>query len=90
MAPVVLVLVLIIPFPTIVLDILMAANLILAILMLSAVIFNGKQRRRRIFLREKNSPFCFPVAFLLCTLFMVAVNIASGRPILTRGAERKV
>jgi flagellar biosynthesis protein FlhA len=78
--------VIIIPFPLIVLDILMAVNVILSVVMLLFAIFSGGRRRSRDLSGKADNPHCFPKALLICTLFGVMVNISSGRPILIQGA----
>jgi flagellar biosynthesis component FlhA len=75
----------IIPFPIIVLDVLMAVNIILAVGMFLFAIFS--QKRRRDLSGKVDDLRRFPMALLICTLFGVMVNIDSGRPIFTKGAE---
>ncbi|MDR2516094.1 MAG: flagellar biosynthesis protein FlhA [Spirochaetaceae bacterium] len=66
----------VIPLPTILLDMLMAMNLILALLILLIVMYN-----------KKPTDFSsFPTVLLVSTVFGLALNISSTRLILTRGA----
>jgi flagellar biosynthesis protein FlhA len=67
----------IIPVPTVMLDALMALNLILALLVLLIVLYT-----------KKATDFSsFPTVLLVSTIFGLVINISSTRLILTKGAQ---
>ncbi|MDR2194768.1 MAG: flagellar biosynthesis protein FlhA [Treponema sp.] len=70
------ILMMIIPLPTIILDILMALNLVLSILILMIVLYTKKATDFSL----------FPAVLLAVTVFGLALNISSTRLILTKGA----
>ncbi|MDR2551755.1 MAG: flagellar biosynthesis protein FlhA [Treponema sp.] len=70
------VIMLVIPLPTVLLDALMAMNLILALLILLIVLYT-----------KKATDFSsFPTVLLVSTVFSLALNVSSTRLILTQGA----
>ncbi|MDR3160023.1 MAG: flagellar biosynthesis protein FlhA [Spirochaetaceae bacterium] len=75
-AVVAVVMMLIIPLPTVLLDTLMALNLILSLLILLIVLYTKKPTDFSI----------FPTLLLVITVFGLALNISSTRLILTKGA----
>jgi len=67
---------LIIPLPTVILDIAMSLNLVVSLLVLLIVLYN-----------KRPTDFAlFPTVLLVVTLFGLALNISSTRLILTQGA----
>ena len=75
-AVVAVVMMMIIPLPTVLLDALMAFNLILALLILLIVLYT-----------KKATDFSsFPTVLLVSTVFGLAINVSSTRMILTKGA----
>ncbi|MDR2210287.1 MAG: flagellar biosynthesis protein FlhA [Spirochaetaceae bacterium] len=75
-AVVAVVMMLIIPMPTVLLDALMAMNLVLALLILLIVLYT-----------KKPTDFAsFPTVLLVSTVFGLALNVSSTRLILTQGA----
>jgi flagellar biosynthesis protein FlhA len=76
-AVVAVVMMLIIPLPTVLLDALMAMNLVLALLILLIVLYTRKATDFSI----------FPTMLLVSTVFSLALNISSTRLILTQGAD---
>jgi flagellar biosynthesis protein FlhA len=66
----------IIPLPTVILDALMAMNLTLSLLILLKVLYDKKPTDFTL----------FPVALLVVTVFSLALNVSSTRLILTQGA----
>ena len=76
-AVVAVVMVLIIPLPTVLLDALMAFNLILALLILLIVLYT----------RKATDFSSFPTVLLVSTVFGLAINVSSTRLILTKGAR---
>ena len=75
-AVVAVVMMLIIPLPTVLLDALMAMNLILALLILLIVLYT----------RKATDFSSFPTVLLVSTVFGLAINVSSTRLILTKGA----
>jgi flagellar biosynthesis protein FlhA len=71
------VMMLIIPLPTVLLDTLMAFNLILSLLILLNVLYTQKATDFSI----------FPMILLVVTVFALALNVSSTRLILTKGAR---
>lgn len=71
------VMMIIIPIPTVLLDALMAVNLTLSLLILLIVLFTRKATEFSI----------FPTMLLVTTIFGLALNISSTRLILTKGAR---
>jgi flagellar biosynthesis protein FlhA len=76
-AVVAVVMMLIIPLPTVLLDALMAMNLVLALLILLIVLYTRKATDFSI----------FPTVLLVSTVFGLALNVSSTRLILTQGAD---
>ncbi|AEF85823.1 flagellar biosynthesis protein FlhA [Treponema primitia ZAS-2] len=76
-AVVAVVMMLIIPLPTILLDALMAMNLVLALLILLIVLYTRKATDFSI----------FPTILLVSTVFSLALNVSSTRLILTKGSS---
>ncbi|GHU39978.1 flagellar biosynthesis protein FlhA [Spirochaetia bacterium] len=76
-AVVAVVMMLIIPIPTILLDFLMAMNLITGLLVLLIVLYTKKATDFSI----------FPTVLLILTVFGLALNVSSTRLILTQGAD---
>jgi flagellar biosynthesis protein FlhA len=76
MAVVVVVIMLVIPLPTVLLDTLMAFNLILSLLVLLIVLYTKKATEFSL----------FPTVLLVVTVFGLALNVSSTRLILTQGA----
>jgi flagellar biosynthesis protein FlhA len=76
LAVVVVVIMLVIPLPTVLLDALMAFNLILALLVLLIVLYTKKAIEFSL----------FPTVLLVVTVFGLALNVSSTRLILTQGA----
>lgn len=72
-----IVLMLIIPLPTVLLDLFMALNLAIAIILLLIVIYTPKS----------SSFTAFPRVILLVTLFGLGINVSSTRLILTHGKQ---
>jgi flagellar biosynthesis protein FlhA len=89
-AVIVLVLVMFIPIPAIVLNVLMAVNLFLALAIFLTTVFTGCQRRTKD--NEKTIFdaaaifYIFPVIFLLYSIFGLMVYVTFTRLILTKGA----
>jgi flagellar biosynthesis protein FlhA len=75
-AVVAVVMMLVIPLPTVLLDALMALNLILALLILLIVLYT----------RKATDFSSFPTVLLVSTVFGLAINVSSTRLILTKGA----
>ncbi|MDR1930621.1 MAG: flagellar biosynthesis protein FlhA [Treponema sp.] len=75
-AVVAVVVMLVIPLPTVLLDTLMAANLILSLLILLIVLYT----------RKATDFSSFPTVLLVTTVFGLSLNVSSTRLILTRGA----
>jgi flagellar biosynthesis protein FlhA len=74
---VLVVVMLVVPLPTVLLDAFMALNLIVSLLVLLIVLYT-----------EKATDFSlFPVVLLVVTVFGLALNVSSTRLILTKGAE---
>ncbi|MDR3139166.1 MAG: flagellar biosynthesis protein FlhA, partial [Treponema sp.] len=73
---VVVVIMLVIPLPTVLLDTLMALNLVLSLLILLIVLYTKKATDFSL----------FPTVLLVVTVFGLALNVSSTRLILTRGA----
>jgi len=71
------VLMLIIPLPTVILDALMALNLVLALLILLIVLYTKRPTDFSI----------FPTILLVSTVFGLAINVSSTRLILSQGAR---
>jgi flagellar biosynthesis protein FlhA len=67
---------LIIPLPTVLLDVLMAFNLIFSLMVLLTVLY----------VRKPTDFNLFPTVLLVVTVFGLALNISSTRLILTKGA----
>jgi len=67
----------VIPLPTVMLDALMAGNLVLSLLILLKVLYD----------RKPTDFTLFPVALLVVTVFSLALNVSSTRLILTMGAR---
>jgi flagellar biosynthesis protein FlhA len=76
-AVVAVVVMIILPLPTVLLDALMAFNLVFALLLLLNVLFS--QRPTEVSL--------FPTMLLVSTVFSLALNVSSTRLILSKGAE---
>lgn len=76
-AAILIVLMLIIPLPTILLDFFMAVNLALSIVILLIVLYTPKA----------SNFTSFPRVILLVTLFGLGINVSSTRLILTKGAK---
>ncbi|MGI5172190.1 flagellar biosynthesis protein FlhA [Treponema sp. OMZ 840] len=76
-AVVAVVFMLIIPMPTVILDVLMAVNLLLALLILLIVMYTP---------RAIDFSF-FPTMLLISTVYSLALNVSSTRLILTQGAK---
>jgi flagellar biosynthesis protein FlhA len=74
---VLVVVMLIIPLPTILLDALMAMNLVIALLVLLIVLYTSKPTDFSL----------FPTVLLVVTVFGLALNVSSTRLILTQGAR---
>ena len=70
-------LMLIIPLPTVLLDVFMAMNLSVSVLLLLTVISTPKPSRLT----------TFPQIILLVTLFGLSINVSSTRLILTKGSQ---
>jgi flagellar biosynthesis protein FlhA len=70
------VIMLVIPLPTVLLDTLMAMNLILSLLVLLIVLYT----------RKPTDFSVFPTVLLVITVFGLALNVSSTRLILTKGA----
>ena len=68
---------LIIPLPTVILDVAMSMNLVVSLLVLLIVLYNKKPTDFSL----------FPTVLLVVTLFGLALNISSTRLILTQGAR---
>jgi flagellar biosynthesis protein FlhA len=75
MAVIAVVVMLIIPMPTVLLDALMAMNLVLALLILLIVLYT----------RKATDFASFPTVLLVSTVFGLALNVSSTRLILTMG-----
>jgi flagellar biosynthesis protein FlhA len=74
---VVVVMMMVIPLPTVLLDTLMALNLVVSLLVLLIVLYT-----------QKATDFSlFPTVLLVLTVFGLALNVSSTRLILTRGAN---
>ena len=71
------VMMLIIPLPTVILDLLMAVNLMLSLLIILLVLYNSDPLEFSI----------FPTVLLISTVFGLALNVSSTRLILGEGAE---
>lgn len=78
-AVIAVVLMLIVPLPTVLLDALMAVNLLLALLILLIVMYTP---------RAIDFSF-FPTMLLISTVYSLALNVSSTRLILTKGAQFK-
>lgn len=76
-AVIAVVMMLIIPLPTILLDVLMSMNLLLALLILLIVLYTPRAI-------DFSS---FPTILLISTVFSLALNVSSTRLILTQGAD---
>jgi len=76
-AVITIVLAIILPMPTILLDTLMAFNLIFALLILLNVLYTHKPTEISL----------FPTLLLVSTIFSLALNVSSTRSILTEGAN---
>ena len=76
LAVIAVVMMLIIPLPTVLLDALMAINLMLALFVLLIVLYTKK-------VTDFSS---FPTVLLMATIFGLALNVSSTRLILTKGA----
>jgi flagellar biosynthesis protein FlhA len=76
LAVVVVVIMLVIPLPTVLLDTLMALNLVLSLLVLLIVLYTKKATDFSL----------FPTVLLVVTIFGLALNVSSTRLILTKGA----
>jgi flagellar biosynthesis protein FlhA len=68
---------LIVPLPTVLLDVLMAFNLMLSLLVLLIVLYSKKPTDFTL----------FPTVLLVLTVFSLALNVSSTRLILTQGAR---
>jgi flagellar biosynthesis protein FlhA len=77
LAVVVVVVMLVVPLPTVILDTLMAFNLILSLLVLLIVLYTKKATEFSL----------FPTVLLVVTVFGLALNVSSTRLILTQGAR---
>jgi len=75
-AVITIVLAIILPMPTVLLDTLMAFNLIFALLILLNVLYTNKPTEISL----------FPTLLLVSTIFSLALNVSSTRSILTEGA----
>jgi flagellar biosynthesis protein FlhA len=89
-AMVVIVPVMVIPVPTIILNILMAINLFLDLAIFLAVVFTGCQRRKKgnedkIIFGKTDIFYHFPTVFILCAIFELVVYAHFTRLILTNG-----
>ena len=71
------ILMLIIPLPSVLLDVFMAMNLSVSVLLLLTVISTPKPSRLT----------TFPQIILLVTLFGLSINVSSTRLILTKGSQ---
>jgi flagellar biosynthesis protein FlhA len=71
------VMMLVIPLPTVLLDALMALNLVLSLLILLIVLYSKKATDFSL----------FPTVLLVVTIFGLALNVSSTRLILTKGAR---
>ncbi|MDR0719804.1 MAG: flagellar biosynthesis protein FlhA [Treponema sp.] len=67
----------IVPLPTVILDALMSMNLVLSLLVLLIVLYNKKPTDFTL----------FPVVLLIVTVFSLALNVSSTRLILTQGSR---
>jgi flagellar biosynthesis protein FlhA len=76
-AVITIVLAIVLPMPTVILDALMAINLIFSLMILLSVL--GTQRPTELTL--------FPTFLLVSTVFSLALNVSSARLILTQGAN---
>jgi flagellar biosynthesis protein FlhA len=76
LAAIMIVMMLVIPLPTVLLDALMALNLLLAILILLIVLYS----------RKATDFSLFPWVLLVVNVFSLALNVSSTRLILTKGA----
>ena len=76
-AVIAVVMMLIVPLPTVLLDVLMASNLLLALLILLIVMYTP---------RAIDFSF-FPTMLLISTVYGLALNVSSTRLILTQGAR---
>lgn len=74
---VLIVMMLIIPLPTIVLDLLMAMNLMISLLIILLVLYN----------KDPLEFSLFPTILLISTVFGLALNVSSTRLILGKGAD---
>ena len=72
-----IVMMLVIPLPTFILDLLMALNLMLSLLIILLVLYN----------RDPLEFSLFPTILLISTVFGLALNVSSTRLILGKGAE---
>jgi flagellar biosynthesis protein FlhA len=77
LAVVTIIVMLVLPLPTVLLDALMAMNLILALLVLLIVLYTRKAVDFNL----------FPTVLLVVTVFSLALNVSSTRLILTQGAR---
>jgi flagellar biosynthesis protein FlhA len=76
-ALIIIVLAIILPMPTVILDALMAINLIFSLMILLIVIYTQRPTDFNL----------FPTLLLVSTVFSLALNVSSTRLILTRGAN---
>ena len=74
-ALIIIVLAIILPMPTVLLDALMAVNLVLSLLILLIVLYTQKPTEFSL----------FPTILLVSTVFSLALNVSSTRLILTKG-----
>ncbi len=72
-----IVMMLLIPLPTVLLDLLMASNLVLSIMIILITLYTKKAVEFSI----------FPTLLLVTTIFSLALNVSSTRLILSKGAE---
>ena len=72
-----IIMMLIIPLPTVILDLLMTLNLVLSLLIILLVLYNGDPLEFSL----------FPTVLLISTVFGLALNVSSTRLILGKGAE---
>lgn len=74
---VLIIMMLIIPLPTVILDLLMAVNLMLSLVIILLVLYN----------KDPLEFSLFPTILLISTVFGLALNVSSTRLILGKGAE---
>lgn len=77
MGVILIVMMLVIPLPTVILDMLMALNLMLSLLIILLVLYN----------RDPLEFSLFPTILLISTVFGLALNVSSTRLILGKGEE---